>query len=58
MGAQSDFISEPFVPSESYRAQQRARMQHLLAAGFTPEQAAGMFSMPVDLALAEDVKEP
>jgi hypothetical protein len=36
MGAQSDFISEPFVPSERYKAQQRGMAETIAAA--TPEE--------------------
>ena len=36
MGAQSDFISEQFVPSERYNAQQRAMAEALIAAGLNP----------------------
>jgi hypothetical protein len=49
MGAQSDFIAEPFVPNEKYKAEQGARVQHLLAAGISPEQIAKMFSIPLEL---------
>lgn len=49
MGAQSDFIAEPFVPSEEYMAQQMAMVQRLLAAGTDPEQVARMFAIPFDL---------
>jgi len=40
--AESDSIAEQFVPSESYKAQQKAMAQTLLAAGLTPEQVAAM----------------
>jgi hypothetical protein len=49
MGAQSDFIAEQFVPSEQYKAEQMARVQHLLSTGLSPEQVAKMFSIPFDL---------
>ena len=49
MGAQSDFTTEQFVPSEQYTAEQMARAQHLLSAGVSPEQVAKMFSIPFDL---------
>jgi len=51
MGAQSDFIAEQFVPSERYKSEQMARVQHLLATGLSPEQIAKMFSISVDLLL-------
>lgn len=47
MGAQSDFLSESFVPGEQHRAEQIARARTLLATGFTPEQIAAMFSLSV-----------
>ncbi len=58
MGAQSDFIVQPFVPDESYKAQQRAMMQRLIDAGLPLEKVADMFSMPVDLVSGEDAKLP
>jgi hypothetical protein len=36
MGAQSDFISEQFVPSERHKAQQQAMAETLSAAGLNP----------------------
>jgi hypothetical protein len=57
MGAQSDFIAERFVPSEEYKAQQAAMVQTLLAAGFTPEQLAGMFSIAVELPVEGKAEE-
>lgn len=53
MGAQSDFIAEQFVPSEPYKAEQRARVQALLAAGLSPEQVAKMFSISYEVLLDE-----
>ena len=53
MGAQSDFIAEQFVPSEPYKARQRARVQALLAAGLSPEQVAKMFSISYEVLLDE-----
>ncbi len=47
--AESDTIAEAFIPSERYKAQQRAMAQTLLAAGLNPEQIAGMLSVPEDL---------
>ncbi len=49
MGAQSDFIAELFVPNESYKAQQAAMVQSLVAAGVNPEQLASMFLVSPDL---------
>ena len=38
MGAQSDFISEQFVPSERHKAQQRRMAETLSAAGLNPRE--------------------
>ncbi|HEX4021373.1 MAG TPA: hypothetical protein VHX63_09530 [Acidobacteriaceae bacterium] len=57
MGAQSDFIAEPFVPSNQYKAQQIAMAQKLLAAGLNPEQVASMFLIPLDLLSGEKPKD-
>jgi hypothetical protein len=38
MGAQSDFISEQFVPSERHKAQQQAIAEALSAAGLNPAE--------------------
>ena len=54
MGAQSDFIGEKFVPSESYKAQQLARARELLASGVDAEQLAKMFLVPVELLMRDD----
>jgi hypothetical protein len=54
MGAQSDFVAEQFVPSEAYKAEQRARVEQLLAAGLSPEEVARMFSVPLELVLGEE----
>jgi hypothetical protein len=48
MGAQSDFISETFVPSKQHRLEQLTRAKALIAAGFSPEQVATMLSLPVE----------
>jgi hypothetical protein len=57
MGAQSDFISEQFVPSEQYKTQQMAMVQKLMAAGLKPEELAKMFFVPVDLPTGEKPKD-
>jgi hypothetical protein len=49
MGAQSDFISEQFVPDENYKARQTEMVQRLIAAGTTREQLEKMFFVPFDL---------
>jgi hypothetical protein len=38
MGAESDFISEQFVPSEQYKEQLRAMAQTLAAVGLNPNK--------------------
>jgi hypothetical protein len=47
--AESDTIAEQFVPSERYRAQQRAMVQALTATGLSSEQIASMLLDPIDL---------
>jgi hypothetical protein len=52
MGAESDFISEQFVPSVQYKAQQLAAARDLIAGGLDPELVAKMFvqlDLPSDL---------
>jgi hypothetical protein len=46
MGAQSDFISEVFVPSERHREQQVNMAHTLIELGIAPEKAAAMLSIP------------
>jgi hypothetical protein len=53
MGSESDLISETFVPTEQYKAQQKLMAQTLRAAGVSPEQIASMLFTPVDLASGE-----
>ena len=48
MKAETNFIAEPFVPTESYKAQQVDMAQKLVVAGFNPEPMASTFSLPVD----------
>ena len=48
MGAQSDFISESFIPSDRHREQLLMRAETLIALGIAPEQAAEMLSIPPD----------
>jgi hypothetical protein len=48
MGAQSDFISETFVPGEQHRLEQLKRAKALIATGFSPEQVAAMLSLPIE----------
>jgi hypothetical protein len=57
MGAQSDFISEQFVPSAEHREQQLARAQTLIALGIASERVASMLSLPLS-ALDEAVCHP
>lgn len=56
IGVTSNFIAEQFVPSESYKAQQMAMSQKLIAAGMNPEQVATMSSSPTDLPSGEKPK--
>jgi hypothetical protein len=53
MGAESDFVSEQFVPSERYKMQQKVMIETLIAAGLSPEQAAAMFCGRADLPSSE-----
>jgi hypothetical protein len=53
MGAQSDFIAEQFVPSDTYKAEQIARVRSLLAAGVSPEDISKMFSIPFEVISTE-----
>jgi hypothetical protein len=55
--AESDAIAEQFVPSERYKAQQRAMAETLIAAGLSPEQVASMLFAPVDLLYAGKPEE-
>jgi hypothetical protein len=55
--AESDSISEQFVPDESYKAQQRAMAQSLLAAGVNPEQIAAMLFVTDELPSAADLED-
>jgi len=45
------------VPSESYKAQQKAMAQTLLAAGLTPEQVAAILFVPEDSLSAGERKD-
>jgi hypothetical protein len=55
--AESDSISEQFVPNERYKAQQKAMAETLYAAGLTPEQIANMLRLPEDRLAAEKQTE-
>jgi len=57
MGAQSDFIAEAFVPSEDYKAKQRAMVEKLISAGASPEEVARLFHVPVELLPGEKPRE-
>ena len=48
MGAQSDFISESFIPSDRHREQLLMRAETLITLGIAPEQVAEMLSIPLD----------
>ena len=49
MGGKDDFIAEQFVPHESYKAQQLAMVQILIASGLNRDEVAEMFAIPFDL---------
>ena len=49
MGAQSDFISETFVPSEEHRHEQLRMASVLLSMGMPPEKVAATLSIPIAL---------
>lgn len=49
MGAQSDFVGETFVASESHKAKQIAIGRSLIATGVSPAQVAAMLSISEDL---------
>ncbi len=53
MGAQSDFISETFVPEEQFRRERASRAKVLIASGISPEQVATMLSMSFDQLMAD-----
>lgn len=58
MGAESDPVAESFVPNETYKTQQIAMAQKLIAAGLEPEHVAKMFFIPLELLSAEEPKKP
>ena len=58
MGAQSDFISETFVPSEQHRHEQLRMANVLLNLGTPREQVAQMLSMPLDSLPVQDHPTP
>ena len=49
MGAQSDFIAEQFIPSDSYKAQQARMTQALLTSGVPPKQLEDLFLVRMHL---------
>jgi hypothetical protein len=51
--AESDVISEQFVPSEQYKSQQKVMKQTLIAAGLSPEEIETMLVIPVDSTLSK-----
>jgi hypothetical protein len=57
MGAESDAISEQFVPNERYKAQQRVMAETLSAAGLSPERIAKMLFVPIDLPPDEEATD-
>jgi hypothetical protein len=57
MGAQSDFISETFVPDDSYKSQQLAMVEKLIAAGISREQLETMFLISPELLSSKSQKD-
>lgn len=56
-GPESNFVAEPFVPGEAYRAQQAGIAQTLVAAGLNSEQMKAMFLLPLDAPSDETKKD-
>jgi hypothetical protein len=56
MGSESDSISEQFVPSERYKAQQLAIIETLLAGGLTREQVEALFPVQIGIPSIEKPK--
>src|SRR5271166_6447084 len=54
MGAQSDFISEQFVPNESHKAQQKAMAETLRAAGLNPTEFDSLFAPEETVGMAKN----
>jgi len=54
MGAQSDFISETFVPSEEHRREQLRMAETLLQIGIPAERVAASLSIPAELIQSKD----
>jgi hypothetical protein len=48
MGAQSDFISETFVPGPQHQQKQVDRAKALIASGMSLQDAARLLSVPSD----------
>jgi hypothetical protein len=57
MGAQSDFISETFVPDDSYKLQQLAMIEKLIAVGISREQLETMFLISPELLSSRSQKD-
>ena len=57
MGAQSDFISESFIPSDRHKEQLLMRAGTMVALGIAPEQVAAMLSIPLGW-LADKNRDP
>jgi hypothetical protein len=57
MGAQSDFISESFIPSDLHKERLLARAGALITLGIAPEQVAAMLSIPLGW-LADKNRDP
>jgi hypothetical protein len=46
MGAQSDFISESFIPSEQHQKRLRTMADALVASGISRDEVTRMLSLP------------
>ena len=55
--AESDVISEQFVPSERYQAQQRMMIQTLTAAGLSPQEIEKMLSAVPNAGSTDNTKK-
>lgn len=49
MGAQSDFISQTFIPSQAHKAEQIRMARSLIALGSEPAEAAARIGIPLEL---------
>jgi hypothetical protein len=57
MGAQSDFVSATFDPSQQFKAEQVSRARILMGMGIASEQIAEMLSIPVEVVRSISAEE-